>query len=82
MPYIHVIPIEAATGLLKQLYDNAIRRAGRVWNIVSIMSLQPRTMRAAIDGMYATIMFGESGLSRAQREMIAVVVSTVNRCPY
>ena len=82
MPYIRVIPVEEATGLLKRLYDNALRRAGRVWNIVSIMSLRPRTMQAAIDGMYATIMFGESGLSRAQREMIAVVVSAVNRCPY
>ena len=82
MPYIRVIPVEEATGLLKRLYDNAYRRAGHVWNIVSIMSLRPRTMQAAIDGMYATIMFGESGLSRAQREMIAVVVSAANRCPY
>ena len=82
MPYIRVISIEEATGLLKRLYENAIRRAGRIWNIVAIMSVQPRTMQASIDGMYATIMFGESGLSRAQREMIAVVVSATNRCPY
>ena len=82
MPYIRVIPIEKATGLLKRLYENAIRRAGRIWNIVSIMSVQPRTMQASIDGLYAALMFGESGLSRAQREMIAVVVSAANRCPY
>ena len=53
MPYIRVIPIEEATGLLKRLYENAIRRAGRIWNIVSIMSVQPRTMQASIDGLYA-----------------------------
>ena len=81
MPYIRVISVEEATGLLKRLYENALRRAGRVWNIVAIMSLQPRTMQASIDGLYATLMFGESGLSRAQREMIAVV-SAANRCPY
>lgn len=82
MPYIRVIPSDEATGLLKRLYENALRRAGRIWNIVAIMSVQPRVMQASIDGMYATIMFGESGLSRAQREMIAVVVSAANRCPY
>ncbi|HEY3232516.1 MAG TPA: carboxymuconolactone decarboxylase family protein [Roseiflexaceae bacterium] len=82
MPYIRVIPIEEATGLLKRLYENAIRRAGHIWNIVSIMSVQPRTMQASIDGLYTALMFGESGLSRAQREMIAVVVSAANRCPY
>lgn len=82
MPYIRVIPAIEATGLLKRLYEGAQRRAGRVWNIVSIMSLQPRTMQAVIDGMYASIMYGESGLSRAQREMIAVVVSVANHCHY
>jgi AhpD family alkylhydroperoxidase len=28
------------------------------------------------------VMFGESPLSRAQREMIAVVTSTANECDY
>ena len=82
MPYIRVISVAEATGLLRRLYDNAIRRAGKVWNIVSIMSVNPRAMQASIDGLYAALMFGESGLSRAQREMIAVVVSATNRCPY
>jgi hypothetical protein len=82
MPYIHVVPVAEATGLLKKLYVNAIRRAGKIWNIVSIMSVNPRAMQASIDGMYATLMFGESGLTRAQREMIAVVVSSANHCPY
>ena len=61
MPYIRVIPIEEAGGLLKRLYDNAIRRAGKIWNIVSIMSVNPRAMQASIDGMYGTLMFGEFG---------------------
>lgn len=82
MPYIRTIPPEEATGLLKRIYDDAIRRAGRVWNVVSIMSIQPRTMQAAVDRLYSTIMYGESGLSRAQREMIAVVVSAANSCHY
>jgi alkylhydroperoxidase family enzyme len=32
--------------------------------------------------LYVTVMRGESDLSRAQREMIAVVVSTANQCHY
>jgi alkylhydroperoxidase family enzyme len=32
--------------------------------------------------LYGSIMFGPSPLSRAQREMIAVVTSTVNDCHY
>ncbi|MEJ5351719.1 MAG: peroxidase-related enzyme [Melioribacteraceae bacterium] len=32
--------------------------------------------------MYKTLMFGKSNLSREVREMIAVVVSTANKCDY
>jgi alkylhydroperoxidase family enzyme len=32
--------------------------------------------------LYSTIMFGDSPLSRTQREMIAVVTSQVNECHY
>jgi AhpD family alkylhydroperoxidase len=32
--------------------------------------------------LYGTLLFAESPLSRAQREMIAVVTSQVNECVY
>jgi uncharacterized peroxidase-related enzyme len=32
--------------------------------------------------LYISVMFGKSPLSRAQREMIAVVVSSANQCDY
>jgi alkylhydroperoxidase family enzyme len=38
-------------------------------------------MRASI-GLYLAIMHGRSGLSRARREMLAVVVSKANGCHY
>jgi len=81
MPWIHQIPIAEATGLLKQQFDAALKRAGRVWHIVHIMSLNPRALRDSID-FYATIMMGESPLTRVQREMLATVVSTELRCYY
>ncbi|MFQ5947321.1 MAG: carboxymuconolactone decarboxylase family protein [Acidimicrobiia bacterium] len=81
MAYIEKIPPEAAVGTLKEEYQAAIRRAGRIWEIVAVQSQSPETLRASI-GMYTTAMFGESELSRAQREMIAVVTSKLNDCHY
>ncbi|MYD09656.1 MAG: hypothetical protein F4X02_06400 [Chloroflexi bacterium] len=81
MPYIKQITIDRASGLLKRELEKAIARAGRVWNIVQIMSLNPRVMKASMD-MYGATMFAESPLSRQQREMLAVVVSKVNHCDY
>ena len=81
MPWIKQIPIEEATGLLKEQFDSALKRAGRVWHIVHIMSLNPRAMRDSI-GFYATIMMGESPLTRVQREMLATVVSAEVHCYY
>jgi alkylhydroperoxidase family enzyme len=38
-------------------------------------------MRAHL-GLYRTIMFGDSPLTRAEREVMAVTVSAVNDCHY
>lgn len=81
MPWIDQVSIPEATGMLKTQFDAALRRAGRVWHIVHIMSLNPRTMRDSI-GFYSAIMMGDSPLSRVQREMLAVVVSFENHCHY
>ncbi len=81
MPYIDIIPLKRATGLLKKQYEAALARAGRIWGIVSIMSPNPRAMRVSMD-FYKTLMYGPSPLSRGQREMLAVVVSAANHCVY
>jgi hypothetical protein len=49
MSWIEQVPIEDATGLLKSEFDKAIRRAGRVWHIVHVMSLNPRALKASLD---------------------------------
>ena len=81
MPWIRQIPIDEATGLLKKLFDEAVQRAGRVWRIVHIMSLNPRALQSSM-GLYSTLMFGSSPLSRAQRELLATVVSIELGCRY
>ncbi len=46
MPWMEQVPVSEATGLLKKLLDQALERAGRVWHIVHIMSLNPRSVPA------------------------------------
>lgn len=81
MPWIKQVRIEDATGFLKKQFDEAISRAGRVWHIIHIMSINPRTLKGMVD-FYSAIMFGKSPLTRIQREMIAVVVSKELDCYY
>ena len=81
MVWIRQVPVEEASGLLKRLFDDAIKRAGRVWRIVHVMSVNPEALRDSIR-LYATVMLGDSPLSRVQREMLAVVVSAEVDCHY
>jgi uncharacterized peroxidase-related enzyme len=82
MAWIRTVAPGEATGLLKRLYDEAIARAGKVFNVLRIQSLRPEILRAGIV-LYQEIMLSpRSPLSRAQREMIAVAVSRANGCHY
>jgi uncharacterized peroxidase-related enzyme len=81
MPWIKVVEPEDATGDLKREYDDATRRAGKVFNILKVQSLNPGALRASMQ-LYRATMFGPSGLSRAEREMLATVVSWANHCFY
>ena len=81
MPWIKVIEPADATGELKKEYDAATERAGKVFNILKVQSLNPGALQASMH-MYRATMFGPSDLSRADREMLATVVSWANRCFY
>ncbi len=81
MPYIDEVEPAGADPIAQREYEKAMRRAGRIWNIVSIMSPNGEVMRDSMR-LYGSAMFGGSPLSRAQREMIAVVTSQLNECEY
>ena len=81
MPWIKVIEPQDASGELQREYDDAARRAGKVFNILKVQSLNPAALRASMR-LYQATMFAPSGLSRAEREMLATVVSWANRCFY
>jgi uncharacterized peroxidase-related enzyme len=81
VPYLRLIEVDEATGLLREEYDAAIGRAGKVFNVVQAMSLRPGVLQRSMH-LYREIMFGSSGLSRQERELLAVVVSRANDCHY
>lgn len=81
MSWIRTTAPTEARGRLAKLYDEAIRRAGRVFGIVRVMSPNPRALEASM-GLYRAVMFGPSPLSRRQRELLAVVTSLSNHCHY
>ena len=81
MAHLRLTDVDEATGPLKQEYDAAIERAGKVFNIVKAMSLRPGVLRRSM-ALYLGIMKGPSGLSRQERELLATVVSRENDCHY
>src|SRR5438105_6926465 len=70
------VPAEA-----RELWEKPFERLGFVPNVLRVYALRPRHLRLWHD-FYDDLMRGESGLTKEQREMIAVVVSTANRCHY
>ena len=81
LAYIDLIPESHATGQLAEIYDAARKRAGRVYNILKVQSLNPAALQAMLD-LYAATVKGDSPLTRAQHEMLAVVTSRANHCHY
>lgn len=81
MAFIETVPEDRAEGLLARIYQNAGKRAGRVYNILSLQSQNPPALQAMIQ-LYQAASLGDSPLTRAQREMLAVVVSKTNGCVY
>ena len=78
MPYIKEINTNTAKGLLKKQLVQALKFAGRIWNIVRIMSIHPEALKDSMS-FYRSLMHGGSPLSRSHREILAVVVSSTNQ---
>ena len=82
MAWIKLIDPENATGLLNTLYQAAIKRAGKVYQIIRLQSRKPKVLHGSTQ-LYAELMHSPEGkLTRPQREMIATVVSALNGCHY
>jgi uncharacterized peroxidase-related enzyme len=81
MAWIKVIDESEADGKLQELYAKMVEPWGGVDNILKIHSLNPASLQAHFD-LYKAVMRGSKHLSKVKREMIAVVVSSINHCHY
>lgn len=66
---------------LQAIWRKCVEKLGFVPNVFSTYSLKPQRLRNFM-AMYNEIMLAPSGLSKLEREMVAVVVSSANRCYY
>ena len=66
---------------IRKVVDANAAKAGFTPNVFLAYGYKPEHFRAFFH-YYEVLMRGESGLSRAEREMIVVAVSAANACTY
>ncbi len=81
---IHALDIEDRDNLdekRKRYLEVCEEKLGFVPNVLQAYAFDNEKLRTFAD-FYNDLMLGESGLSKMEREMIAVVVSSINHCFY
>ena len=73
-----VDPLPAPT---QKYFDICTEKLGMIPNVLQAYAFDIEKLNA-FTAMYNDLMLGDSALSKLEREMIAVVVSAVNRCFY
>lgn len=73
-----VDPLPDAT---QKYFDICLEKLGMVPNVLKANAFDIDKLNT-FTGMYNDLMLAHSGLSKLEREMIAVVVSSINRCFY
>ena len=71
-------PLPEATAKYFRICEEKL---GMIPNVLRAYAFDEAKLNA-FSAMYNDLMLGESGLSKLEREMIAVVVSSINRCWY
>src|SRR6516162_9764494 len=69
------------TPAMRTYFDKCMEKLGFVPNVLRAYAFEMPKLEAFV-AMYNDLMLAPSGLSKLEREMIAVAVSSVNRCYY
>ena len=75
------LPMAELSDATKAYFAKCEEKLGLVPNVLLSYAFDEKKLRAFTD-MYNDLMLGDSGLSKLEREMIAVAVSSVNHCFY
>ena len=78
---LHFPPLEALSDETRAYFDKCAEKLGLVPNVLRAYAFDENKLRAFTQ-MYNDLMLSDSGLSKLEREMIAVVVSSINHCFY
>lgn len=78
---LDLAPAAGLSDATRSYFDKCREKLGLVPNVLLAYAFDEKKLRAFTD-MYNDLMLGESGLSKLEREMIAVAVSSVNHCYY
>lgn len=65
----------------QKYFDICVEKLGMVPNVLKAYAFDIDKLNA-FTGIYNDLMLADSGLSKLEREMIAVVVSSINKCFY
>jgi len=74
-------PDDERDAFLEAYFAKCLEKLGFVPNVLKAYAFDARKLRAFID-MVDNLMLADSGLTKLEREMIAVAVSAVNHCHY
>ncbi len=75
------VPDAELSAGMQAYFAKCTEKIGFVPNVLKAYALDNTKLEAFV-GFYNELMLGPSGLSKLEREMIAVVVSSANRCYY
>ncbi|MDC0737598.1 peroxidase-related enzyme [Cognatishimia sp. SS12] len=76
LPIVSPLPEET-----QAYFDLCAEKLGLIPNVLKAYAFDIEKLNA-FTGIYNNLMLAESGLSKLEREMIAVVVSAINKCVY
>lgn len=75
------LPEPALNESMQAYFDKCMEKLGFIPNVLKAYAFDMKKLEAFV-AMYNDLMLGPSGLSKLEREMIAVAVSSQNRCYY
>lgn len=78
---LNLPPADPLPDATARYFDICQEKLGMVPNVLRAYAFDPVKLNA-FTAMYNDLMLGDSALSKLEREMIAVVVSSINRCWY
>lgn len=81
MAFVRTVQYDEAPEDIKLGYDAILRHHLKLPNVLAVNGIRPEIMETFATHL-RTVMRSKSGLTSAEKEMIATVVSALNKCQY